>query len=53
MSKQRTEAQMVQARVNRVKAIEKKPAINLSEAEMTQYRVDRIKAIQKSTTPGG
>jgi len=49
----RTEAQMVQKRLDRVKAIEQKPSANLSEAEMVQYRVDRVKALQKATKPGG
>ena len=53
MAKQRTESQMVQARIIRVKALEQKPSTNLSEAEMVQYRVDRVKALQKSTKPGG
>jgi hypothetical protein len=51
MAKQRTEQQMLQSRINRVKAIEAKPSTNLSEAEMVQYRVERVKALQKATKP--
>jgi hypothetical protein len=49
----RTESQMTQSRINRVKAIEQKPSTNLSEAQMVQYRVERVKALQKATKLGG